>query len=89
MRMLRPDGVVKVMKVVAASQLAFSTTPISVPRGSGATTAGSCSPPSVLLAPFVEEYLASFCYNSLSEFVHRNKHSVNGTFQYFLFVALH
>jgi hypothetical protein len=89
MRMLRPDGTLKVMKVVATSQLL--STASSVQRGS-VKTSSSHNPPSYLLAPFIEDYLASYYFGSLWEFIRKHKAaSVNGVFFYtsrtqFLFI---
>lgn len=62
-RMLRPDGFVKVAKAVAATQ---------VPQ-LGTTLSKKCNPPAVLLAPLVEEYLASYYCTSLLEYVFKLK----------------
>eukprot|EP00026_Physarum_polycephalum_P000039 Phypoly_transcript_00039.p1 GENE.Phypoly_transcript_00039~~Phypoly_transcript_00039.p1 ORF type:complete len:2184 (+),score=253.33 Phypoly_transcript_00039:2045-8596(+) len=64
MRMLRPDGALKVMRIVARSQL--------LPTPS-AKANKSCNPPNYLLVPLIEDYLASYCYSSLLDFVQKTK----------------
>jgi hypothetical protein len=73
MQMLRPDGVAKVMKVVATSRQ--HATPSLQPASRGVVK----SVGHALLAPFVEDYLSSSYYGSLLDFVCKNKHLLSST----------
>jgi hypothetical protein len=75
MWMLKPEGVLRVMHMVAASNniTSIPTSASSTPANSSTNSASSS------LAPFIEEYLTYYNPTSLQDFLSRTAHSMENS----------